>query len=190
MFYTYLWLREDGRPYYVGKGHGDRAFDWHKRVGRAPSRDRIIIQEHLSEEDAFAAEVFLIAFYGRKDLRTGCLTNLTDGGEGPAGQRMPESFRRFHSERVKANPFPPLSAESRKRIAQKLKGRKMSASFCDKNRQRIRENNPFKGRKHSEETRKRMSERAKARFKTPEGLAMASAAGKKGAAARWGSDAT
>jgi hypothetical protein len=183
-FYTYLWLREDGTPYYVGKGHGNRAFDWHKRIGRPPSHDRIIIQAHLSEEDAFAAEVFLIAFYGRKDLGTGCLVNLTDGGEGPAGQVMPESFRKFHSARLKANPFKPHPPEVLKRISQKLKGRKMSASFCEKNRARMTTNNPFKGRKHSEESRRIMSEKSKARHQRDP--LQASIAGKKGAAARWG----
>jgi hypothetical protein len=76
-FYTYLWLREDGTPYYVGKGRGRRAF----RKG-SPSIDRVLIQAFPSEEDALAAEIFLIAYYGRKDLGTGILRNLTDGGDG------------------------------------------------------------------------------------------------------------
>ena len=76
-FYTYMWLREDGTPYYVGKGHGARAI----RKG-SPSLDRILIQEFESEADAFAAEVFLIAHYGRIDNGTGILRNMTDGGDG------------------------------------------------------------------------------------------------------------
>ena len=76
-YYTYLWLRNDGTPYYVGKGHGNRAF----RKG-GPPKDRILIQEFPSEDDAFAAEVFLISYYGRKDIGTGCLRNLTSGGDG------------------------------------------------------------------------------------------------------------
>src|SRR5580692_7723704 len=76
-FYTYLWLREDGTPYYVGKGRGRRAF----RKG-CPPIDRVLIQAFPSEEDALTAEIFLIAYYGRKDLGTGILRNLTDGGDG------------------------------------------------------------------------------------------------------------
>lgn len=83
-YYTYLWLREDGSPYYVGKGrwqkHGQRAF----RLG-CPTLDRIIIQEHPTEDDAFFAEKFFISYFGRKDIGTGILRNLTDGGEGPGG---------------------------------------------------------------------------------------------------------
>jgi hypothetical protein len=82
-FYTYLWLRENGTPYYVGKGSGDRAFsdDMHRvRCPRDPAR--IITQEFDSEEEAFAAECLLIAFYGRADLGSGCLRNLTNGGDG------------------------------------------------------------------------------------------------------------
>ncbi len=87
MFYTYLWLREDGTPYYAGKGYGTRAFKlhWHNKM-YPPASDRIIVQEWLSEEDAFEAEKFLITYYGRIDLGTGCLRNLTDGGEGTVGK--------------------------------------------------------------------------------------------------------
>ena len=185
-FYTYLWLREDGIPYYVGKGHGNRAFDWRRRIGSAPARNRIIIQEHLSEEDAFAAEVFLIAFYGRKDLKEGCLINLTNGGEGPAGQKMSPEWCERNRQRVKNTPRRKLTLEECQHISRKLTGRKMSAEFCEKNRRRMLENNPFKGRKHTEESLRIMSEKSRARFNTPHGFAAASAAGKKGAAARWG----
>ncbi len=82
IFYTYLWLREDGTPYYVGKGHGTRAYVWHRRIGHAPPQECILTQEFPSEENCFEAEKFLIQFYGRKDLGTGALANRSDGGIG------------------------------------------------------------------------------------------------------------
>lgn len=41
-----------------------------------------IIAENISEESAIELECFLINLYGRKDLNTGILVNMTDGGEG------------------------------------------------------------------------------------------------------------
>ena len=84
-FYTYLWLREDGSPYYVGKGTIKRAHKKHRAGLVPPSSDRIIVQDWPSEELAFEGERLLIAYYGRIDLGTGCLRNMTDGGDGRAG---------------------------------------------------------------------------------------------------------
>jgi hypothetical protein len=82
-FYTYLWLREDGTPYYVGKGKGRRAFTSRGHSVVCPKDESyIILQKHESEADAFAAERFLIEYWGRINLDSGCLRNLTDGGEG------------------------------------------------------------------------------------------------------------
>jgi hypothetical protein len=97
-FYTYLWLREDGTPYYVGKGCGDRAFKNYGHGVRYPGRGRTLVQEFPSEADAFAAEIFFISYYGRKDLGTGCLRNHTDGGEGCAGRRYSLETRKKMSE--------------------------------------------------------------------------------------------
>lgn len=80
-FYTYLWLREDGTPYYVGKGTGRRAFqDGGRSVHLPKDHSRIKIQEWSDETTAFAFEMYLVDFWGRKDLETGCLRNRTDGG--------------------------------------------------------------------------------------------------------------
>jgi len=98
-FYTYLWLRYDGTPYYVGKGCGRRAYQSNGgRTYRPPNdTDRILIQGHASEEDAFFAEKFLIALWGRLDLSTGILRNLTDGGEGTSNPS--ERVRQLRRER-------------------------------------------------------------------------------------------
>jgi hypothetical protein len=80
-YYVYEYLREDGSPYYVGKGSGFRAYC--KRPYRPKDKSRIkIIKDNLTEEEAFDLEKTLIEQYGRQDLGTGILKNKTVGGEG------------------------------------------------------------------------------------------------------------
>jgi hypothetical protein len=80
---VYQWLREDGTPYYIGIGNPRRPYKGRRSCGHPPSRDRIIIlHENLEWEEACRIERDLIAFYGRKDLGTGILRNMTDGGDG------------------------------------------------------------------------------------------------------------
>jgi hypothetical protein len=88
MFYTYLWLREDRTPYYVGKGKGNRAYtSWGHGVRCPKEKECIVIYPAESEVDALETESALIWYYGRKDIGTGILRNLTDGGENPPNAR-------------------------------------------------------------------------------------------------------
>ena len=85
-FYVYAFLREDGTPYYIGKGTSNRA--WKKRRFRPSDDSRIsILKGSLTETEAFSEEIRLIQFHGRKDLGTGILRNRTDGGEGISGYK-------------------------------------------------------------------------------------------------------
>jgi len=93
MFYTYFWLRENGTPYYVGKGRGKRAYhnDMYRSVKKPKYDARILVHYWGSEEEAFSMEKFWILLFGRLDIGTGILRNRTDGGDGPSGiVRSPE----------------------------------------------------------------------------------------------------
>jgi hypothetical protein len=99
MYYNYLWLREDSTPYYAGKGTGNRAYIPHNRRANVvlyppPFKDRIVIYPAESEAYAFEVEKFLIWFYGRKDLGTGCLRNMSAGGEKPP-RPTPEAIEKM-----------------------------------------------------------------------------------------------
>ena len=89
MYYVYTYLREDGSPYYVGKGSKDRAYKkWGKGIKPPNEKSRIVIvEDNLDEQTAFNLEIELIAKYGRKDLGTGILHNKTNGGDGSSGHK-------------------------------------------------------------------------------------------------------
>jgi hypothetical protein len=102
----YVYIISDPRPgknlckRYVGKGHGNRAYDMNGRsnnrrfvrfVAQCKKQNLDLPREIIpcqSEMGAFKLEMELIAKYGRLDLKTGTLYNLTNGGDGASGYKV------------------------------------------------------------------------------------------------------
>ncbi len=182
IYYTYAYLRVDRSPYYVGKGKGKRRFDRANRLVKPPKNlDRILIlKSGLTEEMAFAHEIYMISVFGRKDLGTGILRNRTNGGDGSSGRVLSKESLEKMSTSSKGRP---VTLETRKKLSEALKGKnkgrkaslearqKMSKVRTGKKasshtRQKMSEShrgdrNAFYGKRHTSESRSKMSESSK-----------------------------
>jgi len=116
-YYVYAYSRKSNdTPYYIGKGKGNRAWDHKHSVVVPKDKSKIkILAENLSEIDAFELEINLIEKYGRKDLGTGILRNMTNGGEGCSGRILTEELRNKISNTLKGR------KQLSKSIAKRLK---------------------------------------------------------------------
>ena len=166
-FYVYVYRdprpRKRRVPIYVGKGtvaHGRADFHWQvrarnpllaaifrkiKNAGLVPGVE--IVAWFDDEAAASRLETRLIKQFGRRDLKTGTLANLTDGGEGNAGRIDTAETTAKKAAAAAARFERPGELE---RLASLQRGVTQTAEHREKKAAALR------GRKHSEETKAKM----------------------------------
>ena len=176
MAYVYRHIRLDkNQPFYIGIGtseyynrayrHKNRSDLW-KRIAQKGGYEVEILMDNLTWEQACEKEKEFIKLYGRIDLNTGCLANMTDGGDGAINAIITEEHRRAVAEANKRRVY---TEEDRKKISLRHTGRKHSEeskkniSYALKNSEKHKQSilinsQKHKGFKHSDSTKKRLSQ--------------------------------
>lgn len=182
MAYVYRHIRLDtNKPFYIGIGSDElyeradsnksRNKHWTHVINKVQYRIEIILDD-LTWEEACKKEQEFILLYGRKDLGTGILVNMTNGGEGltnpgeelrqhmsnlkkgrPAWNKGLSGF--IHSEETKQK-----MRCKRPNTSLKLKGRKQSEDVV---RNRALKNT---GKLRSDETKMKISQSLLGKSKT------------------------
>lgn len=150
MAYVYKHTRLDTEEvFYIGIGSDNK----YKRANHKTDRNKFwknitsktdysvtILCDNITWEEACSIEKALILQYGRRDLGTGSLVNLTDGGEGMQGY----TFTEIHRQRM----------SNAKKGRKGGKGRGKGNTMTEEQRSKMGKHRI--GKKLSEETRKKI----------------------------------
>ena len=160
-YYTYSYTDPTTNiVFYIGKGTNNRSTS-HLRRAKGTARksdlpvvDKVrsllsnnllpiitILTKYVNESEAFNEETKLIATIGRRNINTGPLLNLTDGGEGSSGRIWSEE--RKESWKGKNNP-----------MFNKVPWKEAGLS------------NPMLNKKHSNKSKEKMSQKVAASYTT------------------------
>jgi group I intron endonuclease len=179
--YVYDDLVFDYEPFYIGKGTDNRhyhsSFDRHNsfKKNKIKSLNKknikvlsIKVFEDLNEQESFSIETTIIKKIGRRDLKLGPLTNLTDGGDGRTNIVVSEKTKKKISKTKKSQHLHNKHTELTKNLLKKINQGENNPFFGKNHTEEVKEeqslrvsgtNHPMWGKKHNEETIQKIRER-------------------------------
>lgn len=140
MAYLYRHIRLDtNEPFYIGVGglltddgfyraykKTNRSVFWKNIVAKTSYKVEIMLND-ISYEEAMQREKYFINLYGRRNINTGILVNLTDGGDGCNNMKHSEEIKKIQSQRVSGISHPnygkTTNDNTKEKIRLKLSGR-------------------------------------------------------------------
>jgi len=178
MALVYKHIRKDTNEiFYIGLGKNKYRINsksgrnqyWHNIVNKVGYITEII-KEDMNWEDAVKEEIRLIKKYGRKDIGTGILVNMTDGGEGFVGKHSDVSKMKMSESKTGENHWifgKQHSSGTKNKIGTSNKGKirtdemkehqrvvHLGKTATDETKQKM--SNSQMGRKHSDETKQKL----------------------------------
>jgi hypothetical protein len=187
--YIYEDFTFDYEPFYIGKGRNGRMISSLRiKYSNGFKKNKLIslknkglvpisikVNENLTNTESLNIEIKLIKLIGRRDLNTGSLTNMTDGGEGRlCGKNSKESNEKIRLSLLKTNNEKrdkygycfKLNDDAKEKLRILNLGEK-NPMFGKTHTVEVRENHsllvtgvnhPMFGKKHSEETRQKIKD--------------------------------
>lgn len=184
MAYVYRHIRHDkNEPFYIGIGKTkyratakqNRNPIWNRIVEKTTYGVEILFDD-IQWETACEKEIEFIKMYGRIDKKTGILANMTDGGDGNLGlvhsDEALNKIRQSSKNRIGHWKGKKMSDDFKLKVSRgksgianlKLRGRSLPQSVIDAVRKHSYGNKYHLGKKHTEESKKKMSEGMKGRI--------------------------
>ena len=155
-YYVYIHRRKDtNEVFYVGISRMKKYVRVKIKAGRNTLWMRIaekygyygeVIHTGLSKEEAIKIEMSLIKSYGRINLKTGCLANLTDGGDGSLeclrNEETKSKIRQYRKGKTHSVETKKKMSESKKGIKKTTQWKKsISKSMIGKNSKKVIDKN-------------------------------------------------